>query len=684
MQPGELLVARLKGGATVAQYIGRSARSTRVRITAGRKRTADIPLDRVVLATGLIASGEDGLAEFQHRCDELASEIDLTEVWEVVREESASMTLDELAELHWGSPHDLAQRVALLLHLDRTARYFVADKTGYTPRSQDAVREAEARQRREAENAQAAASLMDGLAQGVLPQPLTRHQSTLLEHLRGYAVHGENYTRGATAQNLLEKFEQGTRDHQRLSFELLVRAGVLSPDEPLELERLEIPREFGEDTLAEVDAIDLSGPLDDPRRRDLSAVDALTIDDATTEDRDDALSLEVDTGPPTPVEDAEGIGPVYRVGVHIADAGALIPRDGAIDREADLRMASLYLPERKIPMLPPKISDRMGSLAPGEKRAALSLLARVTESGDVLDWEVTPSVVHSEAALSYEEADDAIADTGHPWHQTLAAIDRVAASMRRRREEAGAVVLERPEMSIALTESGDVEVGVLARTTPARQMVAELMILCNSLLAEYCRREGLPAAYRTQDKADLDNFDADIADGPLRRHMVIRRMPPADVGTVPAPHGGLGVPAYVQATSPLRRYSDLIMQRQISGYLRSGQASYSKEVVASVAHRSDVQVRELARLEEDRKRHWFLKYLKQSLAADDEDGVFFQAIVLDNPPRRGALLELAEYPFRFRAELPGVCAPGETVTLRLRGVDLWQRVAQFVHVPPAG
>jgi hypothetical protein len=97
-----------------------------------------------------------------------------------------------------------------------------------------------------------------------------------------------------------------------------------------------------------------------------------------------------------------------------------------------------------------------------------------------------------------------------------------------------------------------------------------------------------------------------------------------------------------------------------------------------------VQVRELARLEEDRKRHWFLKYLKQSLAADDEDGVFFQAIVLDNPPRRPALLELAEYPFRFRSELPGVCAPGETVILRLRGVDLWQRVAQFVHVPPAG
>jgi hypothetical protein len=126
------------------------------------------------------------------------------------------------------------------------------------------------------------------------------------------------------------------------------------------------------------------------------------------------------------------------------------------------------------------------------------------------------------------------------------------------------------------------------------------------------------------------------------------------------------------------------MQRQISGYLRSGSASYSEEVVASVAHRADVQVRELARLEEDRKRYWFLKYLKRSLVADDEGEALYQAVVLDNPPRRPALLELADYPFRFRAELPGVCAPGETVALRLRGVDLWQRVAQFVHVPPAG
>ena len=137
---------------------------------------------------------------------------------------------------------------------------------------------------------------------------------------------------------------------------------------------------------------------------------------------------------------------------------------------------------------------------------------------------------------------------------------------------------------------------------------------------------------------------------------------------------------------PLRRYPDLVMQRQISHFLSAGKPFYPTESVASVLQRAEVQLRELSRLEEERKRYWFLKYLQQSrLEGPDtpEDSALFPAVVLENEPRRKALLVLADFPFRVRAELPHTCTPGDTVTLRLHGVDLWRRLGDFVHVSQA-
>ena len=679
MNIGELVVARLKGGPRIARCLAAPAqagrgrgRGQKVRISVGRNQVAEIPTDRVILATGITFSAEEEEEVFRARCEETSSGIDLAQVWELLRQDDAPMSLDDLAGLYWGSSYDKAQKVALLLHLEGTSLYFINDEKGYTARSQEYVQETQARRQREAENARAAASLVEHLSQGRLPPDMTRYQSVLLEHLRGYAVHGEDYTRRDAARTLLEGLETGTRDPQRLSVQLLTEVGVFSPDEPLELERAGIPAQFSEDVLAESAALDLSQAIEEAHRRDLSSIATATIDDAGTEDRDDALSLNIESeaGPERP-------SAVYRLGVHIADAGDLIPQGGALDQEADRRMGTLYLPDRKVAMLPPEVSNLKGSLLPGEGRVALSLLARITESGEVLDWEVVPSVVRSEAALSYDEADQAIGDDHHPWHHMLTSLDRIAQSLRERRQKAGAISLEAPEMMIKVTDSGKVEVRVVHRTTPARQMVTELMILCNSLMAEFCRREGLPAAYRSQSVPELDDMVAEAPEGPLRRYLTMRRMPPADLGIAPAPHGGLGVAAYIQVTSPLRRYPDLVMQRQISHFLAVGQPLYPPEAIASVAQRADVQLRELARMEEDRRRYWFLKFLEQS--PSNGDPRTFRAMVLENRPGRHSLLELADYPFRFRADLPKTFTPGDSVTLRLHGVDLWRREAHFVH-----
>ena len=406
-------------------------------------------------------------------------------------------------------------------------------------------------------------------------------------------------------------------------------------------------------------------------REDLTHLEALTIDDKETVDRDDALSLEMlESG--------------FRLGVHITDAAALVPREGPVDLEADRRMASLYLPEGTIPMLPDDLTRGAGSLDPGEERMAFSLLMDLNDEGDSTSWRVAASTVRSAAALSYEEV-DALLQTGGPRRPTMEGLHRLAGALRRKREARGAVNIDQPEMNVKVRATGEIEVSVRNRCAPANQMVAELMILCNSLLARFCSENGLPAVYRSQRRPDLsdvpDLSGADERAAPvMNRYNIARRMQAARVSTEPMAHEGLGVSAYLQATSPLRRYPDLVVQRQVGGFLASGKPVYEPGEVESVAQRAEVQIRELSRIEEGRRRYWFLKYLRGARLPPGGPDVF-EAVVLDNGGRRNALLELLEFPFRVRAELPRSTAAGEVVTLRLQGVDLWRRVGLFVHAP---
>ena len=665
-----MIVVRLKGGLVVGRCSAPPDRgpNPRVKLAAGRGRERTLPLHRVALATGVVASGGAEADSFVRECEALAARIDLSEVWEVAAEAGAPMGLDDIADLYWNTLPSPSQRAALLLHLERDTLHFSREAEKFSPRTPEQVAETLERRRRKAENARQTEALIDALSGDALPDPVSPYQRSLLAHLRGYAVHGDSYTRAAQAREMLARTGRRGGDPQRAAFDLLTAVGLLAPDEPLDFERAGIAEEFPAEAAAEAASIDLDGALARSPREDLTALAALTIDDAGAEDRDDALSVE-------PAGDG-----MYRLGIHIADAGGLVPSGGAMDGEADRRMAALYTPDRKIPMLPAEVSGGAGSLLAGERRGALSLIVEVTAGGEAAAWKILPSVVRCRAALTYEEADAAIRDGGGPWSDALSVMRGIADGLRRKREERNAVTVDSPEMRIAIADSGEVEVSVAARSTPARSMVTELMILCNSLLARYCREHRLPAAYRSQPVPDLTGLP-DLPDGPFKRFHLFRRLQPAALSLTPDPHGGLGVEEYIQATSPLRRYPDLVMQRQISRHLRTGEACYSADEVASVCHRADVQIRELSGIENDRRRYWFLKHLQQQMDASGGEGPLFPAVVLDNRPGRPALMELSDYPFRFRSRLPLDVPDGETVAVRLKGVDLWRRVARLIHEP---
>ena len=561
--------------------------------------------------------------------------------------------------------------MGLLFHLLDEEIRFARDGSHYIPRDRETVAQTLERMRRQAQRAADSEALTAAIKSGALPGELTEYQSGMLDQIRGFVLYGDEYARANPAKMFLNEAGVKGRDLQRSAFQTLVSLGLMREDEHLALEREDITPDFPADVIAEAETIDVEPLLSDSDRVDLTGLTVFSIDDSETRDRDDALSVEI-------LEES-GESPKYRVGIHITDVGALIPQESALDTEADRRMSSLYLPEQTISMLPTRISTDRGSINPGETRATISLIAELSDSAEIIDWRVVRSVTRSDYALSYVEADKIIGESGHPLHDNLAALYSLSNLLRTGREKRGALNFDRDELVVKVNSEGDISVAMIPRNAPSRSLVQEYMVLCNSLLAQYCSEAELPAPYRTQAIADVSDILAQYQPGPLRSYLMMRRLTPAVVTTKPGLHGGLGLEAYTQATSPLRRYPDLMVQRQISHHLRTGETLYDNEAVTSVAHRADTQIRQMSRIENQRRQYFFLKWLDaRRVKIEESSGAcVLSGVVLENPPNRAATVDLVDWPFRTRAALPNSTSPGDEVSLHLHGVDLWRRTAQF-------
>ena len=678
MQPDDILLVELDAGPRLARYI--ETKGSRLRIAIGRNREARLPQSRLIYETGIRASGFDAIERLREEAEAATNGLDLEEVWDIVCDDGDALTLADIGELYWGDEPSTQQSVGLLMHLLSDDLRFARDGGHFVPRDRDEVAAIVERRQRQARRNADADELAASFHDGRMPDALTEYQSDLLSQVRGLAVHGDEYHRANAAKRFLESAGVGGRDTRRAAFDALVGVGAMDADEHLALERAGIVAAFPEEALADADGMDPTPLLSDADRVDLTGLLTFTIDGAETRDRDDALSVET-------ASDGS-----IQVGIHITDAGALVESGSAVDVEADRRMSSLYLPERTISMMPPAVSTGAGSLNPGETRPTVSVLVGFDADGEMAGWKVVKSAIRSARALSYEEADAAIEDSSHPMHGELDALNRVAAFLSAARDAKGALRLDRAELSVKVDAGGVISVSVEPRAAPARSLIEEYMILCNSLLARYCMDNELPAPFRSQAAVDVSDIEAQVPEGALRVFLVTRRLSAASVSVKPSPHSGLGVDAYTQATSPLRRYPDLLVQRQISHHLRTGETLYDEEAVTSVAHRADMQIRQMSRIENDRRQHFFLKWLDARRVESESGGAsgasgapaIHRAITLENPGRRAALLDLVEWPTRTRAALPSSVKPGDEVSLRLHGVDLWRRTAQFTYEPESG
>jgi exoribonuclease-2 len=316
-------------------------------------------------------------------------------------------------------------------------------------------------------------------------------------------------------------------------------------------------------------------------RVDLTHLPAFAIDDQGNQDPDDALSMEGN-----------------RLWVHIADAAALVPPDSAADVEARARGANLYLPERTTPMLPLSATQSLG-LGLDETSPALSFGMDVDERGDVQGLEIVPSWVRV-TRLTYEEAETRIEDA------PFCDLYRLAQIHEARRYADGAVLIELPETVVRVVD-GNVDIRPVL-SLRSRDLVREAMLMAGGAVARFAAERDIPFPYATQEPPAPDTLTQPDAMSDM--FALRRKLNPRQMSSIPTSHAGLGMNAYAQVTSPLRRYLDLVAHQQLRAHLRGEDLLSAQELLERIGAAEAVTgiIRQAERLA---RKHWTLVYLMQ-------------------------------------------------------------------------
>jgi len=543
---------------------------------------------------------------FAHR-EDLKRRIDLRELWEVVGTETEQIESQDLAELVFGGQQDPDAPASLLRAIFEDRLYFKIRPEGIEVPSPERVEQALAQREKERERQNLFAYSADFLARlkdsGAV-DPASAPEG-LIEMLEEAALLGRDW---ATVKSVKDIFSQAGLGPQWDPFRVLVRLGIWAEDENVTLRAERIPVDFSPE--AEEEARQAALKPIPPSLHDLCDRRLITIDSEFTRDVDDALSL-----------DREGQNIV--IGIHITDVTNFVEHNSGLDAEIRQRATSIYLPEATIPMIPPVLSEDAASLSVGQSRPALSVLVQMEEDASVKDFRIVRSKIKVRERLSYEDADARISKSG----TDEAKMYSTACALRARRVASGALIFKDPELSVRITDDGEIDVSTRDRETPSQILVSEMMILANGLFAMFMRDRDIPGIYRVQppplEKVALgDQYD------PVSSYHCKKALARGSLSTEPAAHSTLGLELYTTATSPLRRYPDLLVQRQMISALETGKPLLKKEELERILDQISYRVDRAALVERERQRYFLLKYLMQKRRGDE-----FEAVVLHKFPR---------------------------------------------------
>lgn len=386
----------------------------------------------------------------------------------------------------------------------------------------------------------------------------------------------------------------------------------------------ELPMDFPPEVEAEARRLKEAGvrAAHQPDREDLRGQLIFTIDPADAKDHDDALSIQ------------RGEDGLWEVGVHIADVSHYVEEGGEIDQEAFRRATSVYLVDRVIPMLPETLSNDLCSLRPHEDRFAISLLLRLDDDGDVRDHRVVRSVIRSAHKLAYEDAQaviDGTASISEESDQAVRDLAALARKLRARRAARGSIDFDLPEARVVLNTAGEPTDIQKVLRFEAHRLIEDFMILANEVIDRSASKRKIPFLRRVHEPPEgdrlenlqtflkglgvripdkptpgdlqkaLDEFDGRPEEA-LVSTVVLRSMKRARYSEKSLGHFGLATDHYTHFTSPIRRYSDLVVHRLTTLAMVDGQKvpeEMRSEYLPAVARRTSERERVAVDAERD-------------------------------------------------------------------------------------
>ena len=584
----------------------------------------------------------------------LKRQVDIKELWELVREEEETYDHEYLAQLAFGETITGDHFSAVMRALFESRLYFRMKNRRFLPNTLERVETIKRQREEEALKEEwlgRGSFWLKEIQQGREPdEPALK--ADIVDLLIQLAVYGNDAPEFKRGKELLSN--AGISDI-REARHLLVKLGEWEEDENLALLRTGIETSFTKTQLEE--SVRLAGietGLDG--REDLRDLSVLTIDGPLTQDYDDAISLET-------------VGDELRVGIHIADVAASISVDSIIDRAAAERASSLYLPSRQIAMIPTDLSQDSLSLRQGLDRKTISVLARFDKAGSMLDYRFVPGVIRVRHRFNYDEV-NGIIDKEALFKELF----RFTQQLRRKRMNQGALSLSLPDLEVSVSEDASLSLELVEQDTPSRMIVAELMILYNCLAARFCRDTRIPVLFRAQPEPN-EKLPLDEKGYLYYVFQQRRRLSPLQIGTKPGPHSGLGLDAYTQATSPIRRYMDLVNQRQIRSFLLGEALTYDEKRLEEIRISVEPLIRNLGIIKRDRLRYWTLKYLGHNI------GKTFNAVVINELKSKYRIV-LADFLMvsDMKRQNGMILSQGQKIMVRVKRVDPWEGVIVLDYV----
>lgn len=565
-------------------------------------REISINLDQIKLKTSIIINSDrkSTLRGYRNKLNEISNEVDLEVLWKRVVGSVEKISFNDLIEIYYGNGIvDDNEKLKIYWAVNKDKIYFKKIEDSYFPSAESEVNnklwEIEKEKRKKEETSAVVKYFKNFIKDNDIesikkPEFDKTYFNELISHYVLTKHRGNKKNREARSfvhQLGISTIEDAT--------ELMIKLGEWDADANPDLKKLEEIGKFSKISLDEAENI-MSTSLEKDDLVDLTSKEIFTIDDENTEDIDDAISIEIKKE-------------IIELGIHICNVAHYIKKGSSLDIEACTKGETVYIPDKHIDIFPQDLIRKKFSLFAEEPKLALSLILEFDkQTYEIKKYRFIQSVISISKNLSYMEVANELLKEKEGRE-----LANIAISLRKKRLIKGAFILHLPELKLIIDKKGNVNTYKNYMNSLPHVIITELMILTNKLAAKFIKEHKVPSIFRVQHKEIPQEGKQLSENDPLYSIKVVKYLRPSIISTNPGPHRSLGLDSYVQVTSPIRRYFDLVVQRQIIGILEGNEWTYDDKELSEIITTVTESFRERRPLQKNRQRYWLYKYLENNI-----------------------------------------------------------------------